>query len=32
MAKCPGGLDTDIIKDTVKEGYILFNRNLIEPQ
>ncbi len=32
MAICPGGVDTDMIKDVVKEGYNLSNRNLMKPQ
>ena len=32
MAICPGGVDTDMIKDIVKEGYNLSNRNLMKPQ
>jgi 3-oxoacyl-[acyl-carrier protein] reductase len=32
MAICPGGVDTDMIKDIVNEGYNLSNRNLMKPQ
>ena len=32
MAICPGGVDTDMIKDIVNEGYDLSNRNLMKPQ
>jgi 3-oxoacyl-[acyl-carrier protein] reductase len=32
MAICPGGVNTDMIKDIVKEGYNLSNRNLMKPQ
>jgi len=32
MAICPGGVDTDMIKDIFKEGYNLSNRNLMKPQ
>ena len=32
MAICPGGVDTDMIKDIVKEGYNLSSRNLMKPQ
>ena len=32
MAICPGGVDTDMIKDIAKEGYNLSNRNLMKPQ
>jgi 3-oxoacyl-[acyl-carrier protein] reductase len=32
MAICPGGVDTDMIKDIVKEGYNLSNRNLMKPE
>jgi 3-oxoacyl-[acyl-carrier protein] reductase len=32
MAICPGGVDTDMIKDIVNEGYNLSNRNLMKPE
>ena len=32
MAICPGGVDTDMIKDIVNEGYDLSSRNLMKPQ
>jgi 3-oxoacyl-[acyl-carrier protein] reductase len=32
MAICPGGVDTDMIKNMVNDGYNLFNRNLMKPQ
>ena len=32
MAICPGGVDTDMIKDIVNEGYNLSNKNLMKPQ
>lgn len=32
MSICPGGVDTDMIKDIVNEGYNLSNRNLMKPQ
>ena len=32
MAICPGGVDTDMIKDIVNEGYNISNRNLMKPQ
>jgi NAD(P)-dependent dehydrogenase (short-subunit alcohol dehydrogenase family) len=31
MAICPSGIDTDMIKDIVNEGYKLSNRNLMKP-
>ena len=32
MAICPGGVDTDMIKDIANEGYNLSSRNLMKPQ
>jgi 3-oxoacyl-[acyl-carrier protein] reductase len=32
MAICPGGVDTDMIKDIVNEEYNLSNRNLMKPE
>lgn len=32
MAICPGGVDTDMIKNIVNEGYSLSNRNLLKPE
>ena len=32
MAICPGGVDTDMIKDIVKEGYNLSNKDLMKPE
>jgi 3-oxoacyl-[acyl-carrier protein] reductase len=32
MAICPSGVNTDMIKDIVKEGYNMSNRNLMKPQ
>ncbi|MGE3859478.1 MAG: SDR family oxidoreductase [Nitrososphaeraceae archaeon] len=32
MAICPGGVDTDMIKGIVNEGYKISNRNLIKAQ
>ena len=32
IAICPGGVDTDMIKNMVNDGYNLFNRNLMKPQ
>ena len=32
MAICPGGVDTDMIKDIVKEGYNPSSRNLMKPE
>ncbi len=32
MTICPGGVDTDMIKDIVNEGYNLSNKNLMKPQ
>ena len=32
MAICPGGVDTEMIKDIVNEGYNLSSRNLMKPQ
>ena len=32
MAICPGGVDTDMIKDIVKEGYNLSNKDLMKPK
>jgi 3-oxoacyl-[acyl-carrier protein] reductase len=32
MAICPGGVDTDMIKDIVKEGYNPSNKNLMKPE
>ncbi len=32
MTICPGGVDTDMIKDIVKEGYNPSSRNLMKPE
>ena len=32
MAICPGGVDTEMIGDIVKDGYDLSTRNLMKPQ
>ena len=32
MAICPGGVDTDMTKDIVNDGYNLSNKNLMKPQ
>jgi 3-oxoacyl-[acyl-carrier protein] reductase len=32
MAICPGGVDTDMTKDIVNDGYNLSSRNLMKPQ
>jgi 3-oxoacyl-[acyl-carrier protein] reductase len=32
MAICPGGVDTDMIKNIVNEGYSISNRNLLQPE
>ncbi|HSF50572.1 MAG TPA: SDR family oxidoreductase, partial [Nitrososphaeraceae archaeon] len=32
MAICPGGVDTNMIKGIVNQGYNLSNRNLKKPQ
>ena len=32
MAICPGGVDTDMMKDIAKGGYNLSNRNLMKPE
>ena len=32
MSICPGGVDTKMIEDIADNGYILSNRNLMEPE